>query len=87
MKINALSGADGTLVAQSAENDTSTSGAYFSNYMDRASESSGDYLERIFDKASNIYNVSKDLLKAMAKAESILTQMQRPTAGRWALCS
>ncbi len=70
MKINALSGADGTLVAQSAENDTSTSGAYFSNYMDRASESSGDYLERIFDKASNIYNVSKDLLKAMAKAES-----------------
>ncbi len=68
MNINAVTGVDSTQTA-AVENNANTS-TYFSNYMNQASLSYGDYLEQIFDKASSTYHVSKDLLKAMAKAES-----------------
>ena len=38
--------------------------------MNQTSQGYGNYLEQIFQKASDTYHVSKDLLKAMAKAES-----------------
>ncbi len=51
-----------------AGNNSRASNAGFSGYMDQASGSGS--LEQIFDEASKTYNVSKDLLKAVAKAES-----------------
>lgn len=68
MNINAVTGVGDTQTA-AVETNANTS-TYFSNYMNQASLSYGDYLEQIFDKASSTYHVSKDLLKAMAKAES-----------------
>lgn len=70
MNVNSVVNADGTLVPAGTDNSTSTVGAYFSNYMNQAAQGYGNYLEQIFQKASDTYNVSKDLLKAMAKAES-----------------
>lgn len=70
MNVNSVVDVNGTLAAAGADSTTSTINTYFSNYMDQASTKYGDYLEQIFQKASDTYNVSKDLLKAMAKAES-----------------
>ncbi len=73
MSVNAIAGTDSnTLAAQAVKNtnNIAASNTYFSNYMDQASVNSGNYLEQIFQKASDTYNVSKELLKAMAKAES-----------------
>lgn len=70
MYVNSVLGADGTLAAAGANNAASTASTYFSNYMDQATQNYGDYLEQIFQRASDTYQVSKDLLKAMAKAES-----------------
>lgn len=70
MNVNSVVNADGTLVPAQTDNSTSTAGAYFSNYMNQAAQGYGNYLEQIFQKAADTYNVSKDLLKAMAKAES-----------------
>lgn len=69
MNVNAVTGADGTLLAAGTDQAERTTSTNFTNYMNQ-SQSYGDYLEQIFDKASYTYNVSKDLLKAMAKAES-----------------
>lgn len=70
MNVNSVTGLESALAAAGAGNSVSTSNTYFSNYMDQASLKYGDYLEQIFQKASDTYQVSKDLLKAMAKAES-----------------
>ncbi len=70
MNVNAVANMNGEKQAVETENRARTSGTGFSNYMDQQSLRYGDYLEQIFDEASNTYNVSKDLLKAMAKAES-----------------
>lgn len=70
MNVNAVMNADGTTAAAAAENTAKTTGTNFNNYMDQASLGYGNYLEQIFQKASDTYNVSIDLLKAMAKAES-----------------
>lgn len=70
MIVNSVAGADGVLMPAAAENSGTAAGTYFTNYMNQASLGYGDYLEQIFQNASNTYNVSKDLLKAMAKAES-----------------
>ncbi len=70
MNINSVTNINEVLAPPRTESSTSTSNTYFSNYMDQASLSYGDYLEQIFQKASDTYGVSKDLLKAMAKAES-----------------
>lgn len=70
MNVNSVVNADGTLVPAQTDHSTSTAGAYFSNYMNQAAQGYGNYLEQIFQKAADTYNVSKDLLKAMAKAES-----------------
>ncbi len=70
MKVNSVVNPDGTVLAENQAGKTSASDASFSNYIDKASLSYGDYLEQIFQKASDTYQVSKDLLKAMAKAES-----------------
>lgn len=70
MNINSVTDINGVLAQTAADNSISTPGTYFSNYMDQASLPYGDYLEQVFQKASNTYQVSKDLLKAMAKAES-----------------
>lgn len=69
MNVNALTGIDGTLLTTAADQADRTANNNFTNYMNQ-SLSYGDYLEQIFQKASMTYNVSKDLLKAMAKAES-----------------
>lgn len=70
MNVNSVLNADGTFIPIEAEQNTSTAGTYFSNYMKQTSQGYGNYLEQIFQKASDTYHVSKDLLKAMAKAES-----------------
>ena len=70
MNVNSVLNADGTFIPVEAEQNTSTAGTYFSNYMSQTSQGYGNYLEQIFQKASDTYHVSKDLLKAMAKAES-----------------
>ncbi len=70
MNVNSVLNADGTFIPVEAEQNTSTAGTYFSNYMNQTSQGYGNYLEQIFQKASDTYHVSKDLLKAMAKAES-----------------
>ena len=70
MNINSITDINGVLSPAAAENSISTPNTYFSNYMDQASLNYGDYLEQVFQKASDTYQVSKDLLKAMAKAES-----------------
>lgn len=70
MNVNSVVNADGTLVPAGTDNSASTAGTYFSNYMNQATQGYGNYLEQIFQKASDTYHVSKDLLKAMAKAES-----------------
>lgn len=69
MSVNAVTGVDGMPLAAETNNTNKTSNSYFSNYMNQ-SLSYADYLEQIFQKASDTYSVSKDLLKAMAKAES-----------------
>lgn len=74
MNVNAITGLDPSVTTDAVENNASTSNTYFSNYINRASLSYGDYLEQIFQKASDTYSVSKDLLKAMAKAESNFRQ-------------
>lgn len=70
MNVNPVTDINGILAAAAAENTSAASNTYFSNYMDQASLNYGNYLEQIFQKASDTYGVSKDLLKAMAKAES-----------------
>lgn len=71
MNVNAIQNADGTVSgAQAAGNTAQAAGTGFSNFMDQATLKYGDYLEQIFQNASDTYQVSKDLLKAMAKAES-----------------
>ncbi len=70
MNVNGITDISGVLGQNQAAGTQSTDSTYFSNYMNQASLSCGDYLEQIFQKASDTYNVSKDLLKAMAKAES-----------------
>lgn len=70
MVVNSVVNADGTLTPVGTEQNTSTLGTYFSNYINQQSQDYGNYLEQIFQKASDTYHVSKDLLKAMAKAES-----------------
>lgn len=70
MNVNSVLNADGTLMPVETEQNTGATGTYFSNYIDQASNGYGNYLEQIFQKASDTYHVSKDLLKAMAKAES-----------------
>lgn len=70
MNVNPVTDINGILVPSAAESTSAASNTYFSNYMDQASLNYGDYLEQIFQKASDTYGVSKDLLKAMAKAES-----------------
>lgn len=70
MNVNPVMNADGTIALAGTESSASTAGTYFSNYMDQATLSYGDYLEQVFQRASDTYQVSKDLLKAMAKAES-----------------
>ncbi len=69
MNVNSIINMDGTFVPAGVDQSTGTTNTYFSNYMDQT-QKYGDYLEQIFQKASNTYGVSKDLLKAMAKAES-----------------
>lgn len=69
MNVNSILNVDGTFVPAGVDQSTGTTNTYFSNYMDQT-QKYGDYLEQIFQKASNTYGVSKDLLKAMAKAES-----------------
>lgn len=69
MNVNSVVNADGTLTPVVTEQNTGTTGTYFSNYINQ-SQGYGNYLEQIFQKASDTYHVSKDLLKAMAKAES-----------------
>ena len=69
MNVNSVVNVDGTFVPAGVDQSTGTTNTYFSNYMDQT-QKYGDYLEQIFQKASNTYGVSKDLLKAMAKAES-----------------
>lgn len=68
MNVNSVINADGTFLPAGADSSTSTVDNHFSNYMDQ--QKNGSYLEQIFQKASDTYQVSKDLLKAMAKAES-----------------
>lgn len=70
MNVNSIANTNGNKQVIETENRAKTSSTGFSNYMDQQSLRYGDYLEQIFDEASNTYNVSKDLLKAMAKAES-----------------
>ncbi len=70
MNVNSVLNADGTLMPVGTEQNAGSTGTYFSNYIDQASNGYGNYLEQIFQKASDTYHVSKDLLKAMAKAES-----------------
>ena len=70
MNVNSVLNADGTFIPVEAEQNTSTAGTYFSNYMNQTSQGYGNYLEQIFQKASDTYHVSKDLLKAMAKPKS-----------------
>lgn len=70
MNVNSVVNADGTLAPVVTEQNTGTAGTYFSNYINQSSQGFGNYLEQIFQKASDTYHVSKDLLKAMAKAES-----------------
>lgn len=70
MVVNSVLNADGTLASVGTEQNTNTAGTYFSNYINQESQEYGNYLEQIFQKASDTYHVSKDLLKAMAKAES-----------------
>lgn len=70
MNVNSVLNADGTFIPIEAEQNTSTAGTYFSDYMNQSAQGYGNYLEQIFQKASDTYHVSKDLLKAMAKAES-----------------
>ncbi len=69
MNVNSILNVDGTFVPAGVDHSARTNNTYFSNYMDQT-QKYGDYLEQIFQKASNTYGVSKDLLKAMAKAES-----------------
>lgn len=69
MNVNSVVNLDGTFVPASVDQNTSAANTYFSSYIDQT-QNYGDYLEQIFQKASNTYGVSKDLLKAMAKAES-----------------
>ncbi len=69
MNVNSIVNTDGTFLPLEANNITNTSNTYFSDYMGQT-QRYGDYLEQIFQKASDTYHVSKDLLKAMAKAES-----------------
>lgn len=68
MNVNSVVNTDGTFQPVETDNNTSTSNTYFSSYMNQ--QNYGSYLEQIFQKASDTYHVSKDLLKAMAKAES-----------------
>ena len=69
MNVNSILNVDGTFVPAGVDQSAGTTNTYFSIYMDQT-QKYGDYLEQIFQKASNTYGVSKDLLKAMAKAES-----------------
>ncbi|MDE7312697.1 MAG: lytic transglycosylase domain-containing protein [Eubacterium sp.] len=68
MNVNSVVNADGIFLPAGADNSTDTVSNYFSNYMNQ--QNNGSYLEQIFQKAADTYQVSKDLLKAMAKAES-----------------
>lgn len=68
MNVNSVINADGVFLPAGADSSTSTVNNYFSDYINQ--QNSGSYLEQIFQKASDTYQVSKDLLKAMAKAES-----------------
>ena len=71
MNVNAILDAGAAVAAAAAESKAGKTGTDFSDYMSSLNgKSYGDYLEQIFQKASDTYNVSKDLLKAMAKAES-----------------
>ena len=68
MNVNSVINADGVFLPAGADSSTNTVNNYFSDYINQ--QNSGSYLEQIFQKASDTYQVSKDLLKAMAKAES-----------------
>lgn len=68
MNVNAIGNTENTNQAASAENNTKASASGFSNYMDQVSGTNS--LDQIFDEAATTYNVPKELLKAVAKAES-----------------
>lgn len=68
MNINAIQNTENTNQAAATERNTTTSASGFSNYMDQAGGTSS--LDQIFDEAANTYQVPKELLKAVAKAES-----------------
>ena len=70
MNVNAILDAGAAVAAAAAESTVNKTGTDFSDYIGFAGKSYGDYLDQIFQEASDTYHVSKDLLKAMAKAES-----------------
>ena len=63
MKVNAVQGAGGP----ASQNNTQAVGSEqdFSSYLPATAS-----LDQIFEEASRTYNVPKDLIKAIAKAES-----------------
>lgn len=67
MNVNSVVNADGVFLPAATDSSTNTVNN-FSNYINQ--QNNGSYLEQIFQKAADTYQVSKDLLKAMAKAES-----------------
>lgn len=67
MNVNSIENTE-SIRQTTVENNTKTSASGFSGYMDQASNTNS--LDQIFDQAATTYNVPKDLLKAVAKAES-----------------
>ena len=72
MSIISVSGVNNAAILTRLTEDTQkTENSNFSSYLDKAAAAgNADSLEQIFQKAADTYQVSKDLLKAMAKAES-----------------
>lgn len=67
MNVNSIENTE-SIRQTTVENNTKTSASGFSGYMNQASSTNS--LDQIFDQAATTYNVPKDLLKAVAKAES-----------------
>ena len=71
MKIQAVLQPNGIIVENPVqEAEWTTKAKTFSDYLEEESGSYADSLDKIFDKAAQTYDVSKDLLLAMGKAES-----------------
>lgn len=81
MNINSVTGIDGTLLTTQTDESQAASRTGFSSYLNQQSLTYGDYLEQVFQKAADTYHVSKDLLKAMAKAESNFQANATSSAG------